>query len=63
MSASRLPTPSGVTDPLSLAAAKRLKAVGYANVSEFKGGTEVWTEAGHSLVTPARASEVRPDSK
>ncbi|MBI1374223.1 MAG: hypothetical protein GC159_16020 [Phycisphaera sp.] len=53
----------GWTDPLSLAAAKRLKAMGYANVSEFKGGTSAWTEAGHKLVTSATASEVRPDSK
>jgi len=41
----------GWTDPLSVAGAKRLIALGYDNVYEFKGGTDVWTDSGGRLVT------------
>jgi len=40
----------GWTDPLSTAGTKRLLALGYSNVYEFKGGTEVWRDAGGRLV-------------
>jgi rhodanese-related sulfurtransferase len=55
----------GWTDPLSTAAAKRMLALGYVNVEEFKGGVEVWTEMGHKLVTtpePPPAAIVRPEA-
>jgi len=54
---------SGYTDPLSLAASKRMVAMGYKNVVEFKGGIELWKDAGHKLVTSASDREVRPDSR
>lgn len=41
----------GWTDPLSVAGAKRLIALGYDNVYEFKGGTEVWTDSGGRLIS------------
>jgi len=37
-------------DPLPIAAAKRLIALGYDNVFEFKGGVELWTDSGGELI-------------
>jgi rhodanese-related sulfurtransferase len=53
---------SGWTDPLSPAAAKKLMALGYQNVFEFKGGIEVWTAAGHTLATSATPQVGRPET-
>ncbi|MEX2673728.1 MAG: rhodanese-like domain-containing protein [Phycisphaeraceae bacterium] len=47
----------GWTDPLSSAAAKRFTAVGYANVADFRGGTQLWQDAGHELVQSAADEE------
>jgi len=41
----------GWTDPLSVAGAKRLIALGYKEVYEFKGGTDVWADSGGRLIT------------
>lgn len=54
---------SGWTDPLSPAAAKKLMALGYQNVYEFKGGIEVWTAAGHNLTTSATPTPGRPETE
>jgi len=40
----------GWTDPLSSAATKRMLALGYDDVYEFKGGTDVWLDAGGRLI-------------
>ena len=53
---------SGWTDPLSPAAAKKLMALRYQNVFEFKGGIEVWTAAGHNLTTSATPEVGRPET-
>lgn len=52
----------GWTDPLSPAAAKKLMALGYQNVYEFKGGIEVWTAAGHPLTSSAAPTAGRPET-
>lgn len=50
----------GFTDPLGVAAAKRLVAEGYKNVWEFKGGMEAWQSSQRPVTTQ---SESRPDSR
>ena len=52
----------GVRDPLGIAAAKRLVAMGYFNVQEFKGGVEEWRNAGRQLIEALPPAEVRPDT-
>ena len=39
----------GWTDDLSIAGAKRLLALGYKNVFEFRGGIELWQSEGRAL--------------
>lgn len=53
---------AGWSDSLSTAGVKRLLALGYEYVYEFKGGVEVWAGAGKRLVREAEAAEARPDS-
>lgn len=52
----------GWNDPLSTAGAKELMKLGYDNVHEFKGGVQVWTDAGGELVEPASPGEARPEA-
>lgn len=47
----------GWNDPLSSAAAKRLIALGYTNVDDFRGGVELWEDAGYELATRDAANE------
>lgn len=42
---------SGWNDYLSTAAAKRMLALGYANVYDFRGGIELWQQTGGALET------------
>ena len=51
-----------VRDPLGVAAAKRMIAMGYINVQEFKGGVAEWERAGRSLVGALPEAEIRPDT-
>lgn len=39
----------GWTDDLALAGAKRLLALGYKNVFEFRGGVELWQSEGRAI--------------
>jgi rhodanese-related sulfurtransferase len=52
----------GVRDPLGIAAAKRLVAMGYVNVQEYKGGVEEWQNTGRSLAGSLPPAQVRPDT-
>lgn len=52
----------GWTDPLSVAGTKRLIALGYGNVYEFKGGTEVWQDSGGQLARSDPDMTARPDT-
>ena len=53
----------GWQDPLSSAAAKRMIALGYINVEDFRGGVRAWREAGHELVTEEEAGEDGDDAQ
>ncbi len=44
---------SGSSSPLSPAAAKKLIAIGYTGVYDFRGGTQLWRAKGGELVTEA----------
>ena len=50
----------GWTDPLSTAAAKKMMALGYVNVHEYKGGVEEWRNADRELVKSG--GEGRPET-
>lgn len=52
----------GWTDPLSTAACKRLMAMGYTGVAEFKGGMELWKESGRQVATSVAPAETRPET-
>lgn len=52
----------GWTDPLSSAGAKRLMALGYSNVYEFKGGVEMWLDSGRKLITSLPEKGARPET-
>lgn len=53
----------GWTDPLSINGAKRLIALGYNNVHEYKGGAELWKDSGGELVSTQPATTVgRPEA-
>ena len=50
-----------VRDPLGVAAAKRMRAMGYVNVQEYKGGIREWEFAGRSLVGSPGEADARRD--
>ena len=52
----------GWTDPLSIAGVKRLMALGYSNVYEFKGGIDVWQDSGKKLITSLPEKGERPET-
>jgi len=52
----------GWRDPLPVAGAKRLIQLGYTNVYEFKGGTELWVDSGGALVKTTPGTQSRPES-
>jgi rhodanese-related sulfurtransferase len=52
----------GWRDPLSTAAAKKMMALGYANVHEFKCGIEVWENADRRLVESSETRKMRPET-
>jgi rhodanese-related sulfurtransferase len=52
----------GWTDPLSTAAAKRLMAMGYTGVAEFKGGLELWKDSGRQIVGSVAPANARPET-
>ncbi len=53
---------AGWTDPLAIAAAKRLLALEYENISHFPGGLELWAESGGRVATIDAESMVRPET-
>jgi rhodanese-related sulfurtransferase len=53
---------NGWTDPLGTAAVKRMLALGYQNVWEYKGGFELWKESGHQVITSTAGSDGRPET-
>ena len=53
---------AGVRDTLGIAAAKKLVALGYVNVQEFKGGVEQWKSSGRQLVGALPEAEARPET-
>lgn len=52
----------GWTDPLAVNGAKRLIALGYKNVHEYKGGIELWEDSGGQLVSTKTATQGRPEA-
>jgi phage shock protein E len=52
----------GWTDGLSQAATKKMLALGYTGVYEFKGGMENWKDAGQQVVTSAPPAAARPET-
>ncbi len=52
----------GWTDPLAIAAAKRLVVLGYDNVLHFPGGLELWTESGRRVERLSATPAGRPES-
>lgn len=51
---------SGWTDPLSRAGAKRLLAIGYKNVYDYRGGLELWKSDGHRTIVDPNAAATQP---
>lgn len=45
----------GWGEALSSAAAKKMISLGYTNVHDFRGGVELWRDAGYELVVPDEA--------
>lgn len=50
------------SDPLSIAGAKRLIALGYDDVFEFKGGVELWVDNDRRLAGSDAEGRARPES-
>lgn len=48
---------SGLTDYLSAAASKKLAAMGYANVYDFRSGIWMWKRQGHAVAAFAEAGD------
>ena len=54
---------AGWSDVLSRAGAKKLMALGYENVFEFKGGLDEWRDTGGRLVKGANPAAMRPETE
>ncbi len=52
----------GGTDPLSQAATKRMLALGYVGVVEYKGGMRVWETTGQAIEKSTAPAAARPET-
>ncbi len=53
----------GWSDPLSRVGVKKLLAMGFKDVYDFKGGVELWQDTGHPLSRSLDARFARPESR
>lgn len=52
----------GWEDRLASAGVKKMLALGYSNVFEFRGGLQVWKDAGRQVESSPAPESVRPDT-